>query len=382
MPGHEILLVFVVMTVDAEQLPIAAVGRIVVVVVILVMNSQLAQSRALELTSATRANMRKHRQRPLAIAFLPPLHVAMKPLQRPGLLRIRQLTLFAGHFLTPILFDRASSRKAIAVIHAGQSLPCRSVRDEKHRPADWACRRSGRFFGQSVDGPCNKMYISNVHLNMSVNMARSTQTRKKLIETASRIFAREGYRDATIAEICRDARANIAAVNYYFGSKADLYEEVWRYALSVSQKAYGVAGREGASAEEWLRAHIRARVLAVFDDGPGGFFPRIMQKEMAAPSAITMRLRDKYLRPLFTKMEKAVGALLGGKATELQVRACCSSIHSQYVILNLMKHARERMFHGKRPTKDEVETVVAQIETFVMAGLKGVRAQTGKGMLR
>lgn len=234
----------------------------------------------------------------------------------------------------------------------------------------------------ALDGAGNKTYISNVYLNMREDMARSTKTRKALLESACGIFARKGYRDTTIAEICRDAGANIASVNYYFGGKEALYEEVWRHALSVNREAYGAAGRAGATADVWLRAHIRARVRAVFDEGPGGFFPRIMQREMAAPTPITLRLRDKYLRPLFLKMEKVVGALLGPGASGLQVRACCSSIHSQYVILNLMKHARERVFHGKRPTKDEVDSVAAQIEEFVISGLRGVRAKIGKGALR
>lgn len=212
-------------------------------------------------------------------------------------------------------------------------------------------------------------------------MGRSTSTRQALLEAACAIFARKGYRDTTVAEICRAARANIASVNYYFGSKEHLYEEVWRHALEIGRGAYGAAGREGAPPEEWLRAHIRARVLAVFDEGPGGFFPKIMQREMASPTPLTLRLRDKYLRPLFLKMEKSVGALLGPKASGLQIRACCSGIHSQYVILNLMKHARERVFRGKRPTKADVEHVTAMIEEFVMSGLCGVRAKIEKGDL-
>lgn len=213
-------------------------------------------------------------------------------------------------------------------------------------------------------------------------MARSTHTRQALLDKACAIFARQGYRDTTVAEICRAARANIASVNYYFGSKEHLYEEVWRHALEIGRTASGATGRDGASAEAWLRAHIRARVLAVFDEGPGGFFPRIMQREMASPTAITQRMRDKYLQPLFLKMEKAVGTLLGPRATGLQVRACCSSIHSQYVILNVMRHARERVFHGRCPTQGDVNRVASQIEEFVMAGLRGVRAKIEKGELR
>ena len=62
--------VFVVVAVNAQQLPIAAVGRIVTVVVVAVMHRQLLQVGAGELARATAADPRIHLQRPLAIALV------------------------------------------------------------------------------------------------------------------------------------------------------------------------------------------------------------------------------------------------------------------------------------------------------------------------
>ena len=42
--GHGDAVVFIVMAVDAEQLPVAAVGRIVVVIMVLVVHCQFAQA--------------------------------------------------------------------------------------------------------------------------------------------------------------------------------------------------------------------------------------------------------------------------------------------------------------------------------------------------
>jgi hypothetical protein len=59
------------MAVNAQQLPIAAVGRIVVVVVVLVVNGQLPQSLARKLATAARADMREELQRTLPIGSFP-----------------------------------------------------------------------------------------------------------------------------------------------------------------------------------------------------------------------------------------------------------------------------------------------------------------------
>jgi len=43
-------------------------------------------------------------------------------------------------------------------------------------------------------------------------------TRQRLLDVASQLFARNGFRSTTVAEICTQAQANIASVNYHFGS--------------------------------------------------------------------------------------------------------------------------------------------------------------------
>jgi len=60
---------------------------------------------------------------------------------------------------------------------------------------------------------------------------RTGATREKLLVAASDVFVEKGFRDATVADICNRAAANISAVNYYFGSKEALYQESWRHSL-------------------------------------------------------------------------------------------------------------------------------------------------------
>ena len=43
---------------------------------------------------------------------------------------------------------------------------------------------------------------------------------------AARLFADRGFAPVTVRDICRRARANVAAVNYHFGGKHGLYTAV------------------------------------------------------------------------------------------------------------------------------------------------------------
>ena len=70
------LLMLVVVAVKTEQLPVASVGRVVVVVVVLVMDREFAELLAFEFSAAPGADMRVHLERLLPVVLFPKLPVA------------------------------------------------------------------------------------------------------------------------------------------------------------------------------------------------------------------------------------------------------------------------------------------------------------------
>jgi AcrR family transcriptional regulator len=56
----------------------------------------------------------------------------------------------------------------------------------------------------------------------------SQKTRERVIFVATRLFAERGFDSVSLREITREANANIGAVNYHFGSKEVLIQEVFR----------------------------------------------------------------------------------------------------------------------------------------------------------
>lgn len=202
------------------------------------------------------------------------------------------------------------------------------------------------------------------------------------MEAAGRAFAEHGFKETTIATICRGAEANIAAVNYYFGSKDNLYEAVWGYADVSAKDIYGFE-EPGENPEEWIRRHIRNIVLMIFDDGPGGLLPRLIRRDIdaAMENELINRMRVRFLKPRRQQMERAVGSVLDRDPSNFAVRCLVSHIHAMCIFLNIKIKFRRHIFGDAAPARREIEFLIQSMQTFVEGGIEQVRSALKSGRL-
>ena len=222
-------------------------------------------------------------------------------------------------------------------------------------------------------------------------------TRERLLDVAGKLFADKGFAEATVAEICRGAEANIAAVNYHFGSKENLYQEAWRHAhgkaLRLSPPDGGVAA--SAPAADRLRGRIRG-ILQRAMAAEGVEF-RIMGQEMAKPTGLLAKIVEEAIRPMRQATERIVIELLGGAkepgeaaggAIDPQVLRLCEIS----IIAPCMMIVRRRHFHGRGAkggngnggmgpefTPDMLEGMVEHFTSFALAGVAAVKERMKAG---
>ncbi len=134
--------------------------------------------------------------------------------------------------------------------------------------------------------------------------------KEKLIRSAIEVFAEQGYRDGKIANIVKGAGANIAAVNYHFGSKDQLFVAALRQAFADADEIYPSRGGlpDSASAEKKIAAVARAVLIRSFDEGKAGNFNRIMSRTMHVPGSpvemILIEVEDFELKYLSLELAK------------------------------------------------------------------------------
>lgn len=68
---------------------------------------------------------------------------------------------------------------------------------------------------------------------VALKMPGSSQfsTKQRILEAAEDLFARHGFTGTSLRQVTSAAKVNLAAVNYHFGSKDHLIEEVLRRRL-------------------------------------------------------------------------------------------------------------------------------------------------------
>jgi AcrR family transcriptional regulator len=211
------------------------------------------------------------------------------------------------------------------------------------------------------------------------------ETRRQLLVSASEVFAARGFRDATIAEICRKAGANTAAANYHFGDKERLYVESWRFAFERTMQIYppdgGVAG--DAPAQERLRGRILAIMRRIVD--PRSHALDVVYKETANPTGLLNGAIQQALDPVFSGLTVIVRELLGPGATEQMVLLCLMSIRAQ-CFGPMMRERRRRLdsagalLPGQDPVMEDIEALADHVTQFSLAGIQAVRQQIeGRG---
>lgn len=195
-------------------------------------------------------------------------------------------------------------------------------------------------------------------------------TRQRLLENAAVLFSAKGYANTSIAEICEAAGANIAAVNYHFRSKEELYREVIRYTYSQAETLFPLENSGQQNDEEMLGHFILTLLQRILSKEMTGNFYHLVTKEMAEPTAESGSLiheiisgKRKKLQPLIARIyEKPANAELLSRLTH--------SIVSQCLFLGM--HEKGRQHHMKKSPilPDQITSFASHITAFSLAGIK------------
>lgn len=195
------------------------------------------------------------------------------------------------------------------------------------------------------------------------------ETRWRVLQAATEVFAEVGYHAATTREICRRAEVNLASIHYHFGDKAELYREVFRLPFLNECNTFATLDITQTSLQEALHAFYVWLFPVDADEDPMlQLFLRLHSREEAEPSGVLGDALTKSFQPNHQQLQAFLCREFGLKKPDLEVDRltfCLAGLATVY-------------FHGGRGAVEEFapqlvkgkkarETMVSRLVEYAMA---------------
>ena len=203
---------------------------------------------------------------------------------------------------------------------------------------------------------------------MTDEVSASERTRARLVEAAREVFAEHGFQGATVREICRRADANVAAVNYHFGSKHGLLSEALNFnRLKELQSATEMSD---ASPEMRLRMFIHDFMLMLLDENNASRQCQMMARELADPTPALDKIVIEAIAPLHEFMGRLVKEITGRKMRDVDVRRSVYSILGQCLFYRNSHPVLQRLTPALHYDRKEIEAIARHIADFSLLALQ------------
>jgi TetR/AcrR family transcriptional regulator, regulator of cefoperazone and chloramphenicol sensitivity len=204
---------------------------------------------------------------------------------------------------------------------------------------------------------------------------KDLETRERLLSAASRLFAERGFAKVTVRDICRRARANVAAVNYHFHGKTGLYEEVLRSAIQTMRATTEEAQRAGAGRPPAAQLEVFVAIfLQKVVEGRNSWIHQLMMHELSDPTPALDLIVDQVLRPRMAYLTAIIASLIGCAEEDPRVARCLMSVQAQIHSLLVKNPIADRLVPERPVTADGVAAIARHIARFSLAGIRATAA--------
>lgn len=203
----------------------------------------------------------------------------------------------------------------------------------------------------------------------------------RLLDAAEGLFCERGFKGTSIRDIAASAGCNIASVNYYFGSKEKLYEEVWHRHL-IPMRDARIAGINKVMSqsvvrpdlEDLLRSFADTFVGSMVDSSRMSQLSKLMAREYIDSHLPTNMFVEEVMMPTITAMNSAL-AKTCPDLDESKILPVIFSIVGQLVHL---VHVKTMFEHGGNDLNLPAFDYHELIDHIVKFSAAGIRAYINK----
>ena len=199
--------------------------------------------------------------------------------------------------------------------------------------------------------------------------------RERLLTAAEKLFAEKGLDGVSVRQITSAANCNVAAVNYHFGGKQNLYIEVCHQRLNLLRelrisriRQVMTAGDHEVTLEELLAAFAEAFMEPLIGQEYGHHTLKLFIREMIDKNLPEGMLFELLIGPIMEELLKALKVIcpeLSQQDALLSIQSLAAQLARVAMIQNLVSDEKIK----KSPLFD-LELNLKHIVKFSAAGIR------------
>ena len=208
---------------------------------------------------------------------------------------------------------------------------------------------------------------------MKTHTVPPKDTRAALLECAEKLFLTHGFDGVSIRQITEATGANVAAVNYHFNGKTNLYREVLAQRLDeIASTKLAILKKldeqqPAADLEQILSAYVRSYFDSLLTTPDNDRLLQTIYREMGPDAIASDLVATRLVRPIHHAFQQIIGKTCPGLDEEY-ISYCVSSVTGQ--VLHFIR-AREILKIIRNPSQNLrfIEDTVRHITQFSLRGI-------------
>ncbi len=218
---------------------------------------------------------------------------------------------------------------------------------------------------------------------MANEVKKSEITKKKIMQSAIRLFAQKDFASVGTREIANDAGVNLSLISYYFSSKENLYTTIINYIIDLGLEylddVIKVANNINyMSQEEKIQAYINIYIKYidfVYSEKISDNFVLLMIKEQAITGSEFGQIYRKKSMVLYSALAKILASILNKKPTDPKVTFEICKTMGEIISFKFLKRIVFQGLERQQYTKSDIELIKEMLYSQIELSIKNI---TGK----
>lgn len=156
-------------------------------------------------------------------------------------------------------------------------------------------------------------------------------TKSALLDAAEELFLEKGFEKVSIREITEAANANVAAINYHFSGKVNLYREVLRRCFAeIARKKVALINDlgEDAGLYDIIEVYVRSHFEDILANPRSERLLQIVYHEISSNAVASDLVVSELIMPIHQSLHQAIAASQQDLPEQF-ISRCISSIAGQ-----------------------------------------------------